>query len=89
MRHHAKGGLYFERLLDGSVRITLKRKQVGQSVGGVDWPDIAFEVVLDPLTWATAVAAASRRGEQVEVIEEALQLHEGASQRLVGGMSNP
>ena len=70
---HAKGGLYFERQVDSSVKVVLK-------TGGVP-PDYRsgpsdFEVTLDPLTWASVVAAVSKRGNTVEVIEAALGLHE-------------
>ena len=74
--HHAKDGLYFERQVDGSVKVTLKRTQPGQHCGGAYWCEGDFEVVLDPLTWASAVAAVSLRGNIVEVIEAALGLHE-------------
>ncbi len=74
--HHTKGGLYFERQVDGSVKVVLKRTQLGQTCGGVDWPDVAFEVVLRPLIWASVVAAVSKRGQVVDVIEEALRVHE-------------
>ena len=68
---HARGGLYFERLVDGSVRVVLKRR-----VTKTDGPDVAFEVVLDSLTWASVVAAVSKRGQCVEVVEAALRVHD-------------
>ena len=76
---HAKDGLYFDRQPDGSVKIVLKRTLPGQTCGGVDWPEVAFEVVLDLLTWASAVAAVSKRGQVVEAIEAALRVHETAA----------
>lgn len=68
---HAKGGLYFDRQTDGSVKVTLKRTQPGQHCGGAyglpsSWPKYwcegDFEVVLGALTWASVVAAVSKRG---------------------------
>ncbi len=71
--HHAKDGLYFERQVDGSVRVTfradLRRRY---------WCEGDFEVILAPLTWASVVAAVSKRGQVMEVIEAALRLHEEA-----------
>ena len=84
---HAKGGLYFERQVDGSVKVQVRCVSPGYNV--VSWYDtrgttpppseITFEVVLDPLTWASAVAAVSLRGNTVGVMEAALGLHEAAA----------
>ncbi len=90
---HAKNGLYFERQADSSVKVVLKRTLLNQSTSpsayfdGENWhPDIAFEVVLDPLTWASVIAAVSKRGQVTEVIEAALTIHEASleGERCVG-----
>ena len=76
---HARDGLYFERLPDGSVRVLCKRKQPGVWVSGAPVDERSFEVVLYPSTWASVVAAVSRRGDLCEVFEAALRLHEDSA----------
>ena len=72
---HAKNGLYFERLPDGSVRILLKRKLPGAWVSGAFADETSFEVTLDSMTWASAVASVTKQGDLVEVFETILNLH--------------
>jgi len=74
--YHAKDGLYFKRLPDGSVKILVKRKLPGWWEGGAPVDESPIEVTLDSLTWASAVASVSKRGDVTEVFEEALRLHD-------------
>ena len=73
---HAKSGLYFERLPGGSVKVTLRRKQPGLSVGGALIDGSPIEVVLDSQTWASAVASVTKQGNLVSVSRQVLWLHE-------------
>jgi hypothetical protein len=58
--YHAKDGLCFERRGDGSVRVFI----------GAD-----VSVIMDPDTWASAVAAVSRFGEDAVRHETILTFH--------------
>ncbi len=61
---HARDGLFFERQADGSVKVRLEKEH-----------GLAFEVILPPDTWASAMASVSSRGETLETWNEARQYH--------------
>ncbi len=61
---HARDGLYFERLPDGSVKIMV-RPVTGAS----------FETILPPDAWASVLASTSARGETLDTWNEARQYH--------------
>ena len=59
---HAREEWFFKRLPDGSVRVTAAAANV--------------RVVLDPNTWASAVASVSAQGETGERYRAALAFHQ-------------
>lgn len=61
---HAGHGLYFSRLMDGSVTIRI------ESVGGLE-----VERTVSPDTWASIMAAVCARGEDTDTWHEARQFH--------------
>jgi hypothetical protein len=65
---HAHSGWYFRREPDGSVRITAP-----DSLG----PGAHQTVVLDPGTWASAVASVSASGEDGATFRAAERFHNG------------
>lgn len=65
MTYHAKDGLRFDRMEDGSVLVTYPHA-----------PNDG-EVYLDADTWASVVAAMSSGGETGETFRRALALHMG------------
>lgn len=67
---HAHSGWYFRREPDGSVRITAP-----DSIG----PGAHQTVVLDPDTWASAVASVSASGDDGATFRAAERFHAGAS----------
>jgi hypothetical protein len=64
---HARGGWYFRREADGSVRILAP-----DSLG----PGAHQVVTLDPNTWASVVASVSARGDNVNTFIAAHHLHQ-------------
>ncbi len=64
MSYHARDGLFFERLADGSVRVTVRDGDVQR-----------FAAVLPPETWASVLAQVSARGETYDTWNEARQYH--------------
>ena len=67
MAFHYKGGWYWERLSNGSVR--LFHLQQDSSVG--------VELKIDSDSWASIVASVSRSGETGEQFQLAKALHGG------------
>lgn len=63
---HAKGGWYFRREEDGSVRILAPDSSGAGAHQRVD---------LDPSTWASVVASVSVSGETAETYRAALDFH--------------
>ena len=62
---HARDGLYFGRLEDGSVKVRV------EAINGM-----TFETLLGPDTWASVMSQASARGETLDTWNEAKQFHE-------------
>jgi hypothetical protein len=63
---HAKDGVHFRRLEDGSVEMGI----------GPDFNSVASLTVLDPSSWASVVAHVSARGEDAAMHAAALAYHE-------------
>lgn len=60
MKFDTSLGVTFERVVDGSVLIRCD----------------ALEIEVPPAIWAQAVASVSARGESLDLIGEALQMHQ-------------
>lgn len=74
-KFHAHDGWHFERLKDGSVRVTREETQdyKGQPLlnGSVELETVVF----DPDTWASIVASVSKKGENGDTFARASRLH--------------
>ena len=68
MAFHYRGGVYFERLLDGAVKLS-KIPAEGTPV---------WELTIDPDAWPSIVVAVSKHGETAQNFQIAKQLHMGA-----------
>ncbi len=70
-RFHYRDGWYFERLEDGSVRIT-------HPDGWIDDKTQAHEDFdIDPASWASIVAHVSKLGETAESYQHTIAAHQG------------
>lgn len=65
MKFHAKDGLSFERMEDGSVRVS------------VEAGPASFSTVLNQDTWASCVASVSPAGDTAHNFQMALNFHIG------------
>ena len=65
---HARDGLYFERLADGSVKVRL------EPIGG----GAPAEAIVPADTWASVIATVCARGETADTWNEARQYHNRA-----------
>lgn len=72
MAFHLKGGWYFERLDDGSVRICHEEEGTRADGGFVEY-DVCLDI--DPDSWASIVASVSAKGETGERFQEAVRYH--------------
>lgn len=63
--YHAKDGLYFDRLEDGSVKVVVS------VLNGIQ-----FETILEPNTWASVVASVCVKGEDSNTFYAAELFHE-------------
>jgi hypothetical protein len=64
---HLQNGLYFERQEDGGVLITKTTNDAHN--------EVVSELVCDSASWASVVAAVSKRGEGRDTWDEAFALH--------------
>jgi len=67
---HLTDGLFFERLLEGKVRI-LKRAS-----GSADAP-VVFDLTVDSNSWASIIASMSYYGEEDNGFYRAMNFHTG------------
>jgi hypothetical protein len=73
---HAREGLNFERLPDGSVRVfCVIEKEVGNAKGGS--PIILYDITLDANVWASVIASMSYYGEEDYGFYRAMNFHRG------------
>lgn len=68
-KFHYKDGWYFERLVDGSVRII---KNIGSLPS-------ATSVTIDPASWASIVAHVSLDGDTADTFAKAVVFHQGGA----------
>ncbi len=67
---HAKAGVYFGRLSDGSVEVIVKADACENA-------QVLKALSLSPDSWASVVASVSRAGESAEQFAAAVALHAG------------
>ena len=65
--YHARDGLYFDRLADGTVRCVKRDPTCGIRP--------VIDINIDPATWVSVVAAVSKSGETSETVQAAQELH--------------
>ena len=70
-KFHYRDGLYFERLEDGSVRIT-------RNLGHICWD-------IDRDSWASIIAHVSAGGETADTFQEAMLFHAGQEKQTITG----
>ncbi len=67
MAFHYKDNWYFERLDDGSVKISNPTMHTMKGI---------FTLTIDPDSWASIMASVSAQGETAESFQEARNFHE-------------
>lgn len=70
-RFHYKDGWYFERLEDGSVKITYPGGWIDDKKRAEE------EFVIDSSSWASIVASVTPAGDNAETFRAAEKLHSG------------
>jgi hypothetical protein len=65
---HSQDGLYFTRMEDGSVKVTVKERD-----------EVKFETALPASIWGSVVSSVSLKGETYETWQQAQAFHNDSS----------